>query len=625
MQDLKSSLIAILLLALTACGGGAPESEPAMRVKQARQARMSAPVPGVVAMAGLSSDYVITRQATDIQLKHKSSGIIRNVPANARLRFDDFTLAMDIEGSAGQAYRLYQSAFNRAPDIPGLSFWISVLDQGTSLETVATGFADSNEFRAIYGSATSNEEVVRRIYQNVLHREPDPAGFAFWTDAVNRGVVSMPAALSMISESAEGQLGVMNAIVNGIVIQEPGIDYLPTARTQAPAGVTLGKMTTLSGAASSASLNRSLTYRWTLQAKPPGSNAVLVMASTATPSFVPDLEGEYLFNLVVNDGKRDSVASQLPVFVGWQPPEGAVPSSGNYVYLSSVGGDYVGGGRTYQYTQANASMGFRDNSWNLQVYVNGDTWWNGMFAFPSATGQGGKVVRGFHANAARFGSATVAGLDWGGDGRGCNQVTGWIYVSVAEYEGDALRRLELTFRQHCEGGPSSLYGKIRLGYPDSTQPPGPTAAPAGLWMAPAGALPLSGNAVYINSPQGDWIGAGYVGTTIESEATPLRVSSTGNSLSFTTNNFDFSFKGMNSISQIEKGYYSGLQRLAFSNALKGGLSVGSPGRGCNTSLGWAMVDNVVYVNGKLNSILMRFEQSCDNQPPLRGVLRWKAK
>lgn len=625
MRDLRSGMAAVLLLVLTACGGGGPEPAGTVpRAKQAMQARMARPAPAVIVMTGVASDYTITRLATDVQLKHKSSGVIRNVPADVRLRFDDCTLALDIEGNAGQAYRLYQAAFNRVPDIAGLSYWIAVLDSGTSLENVATGFAASNEFRSIYGSATDNESTVRRFYQNVLHRDPDATGLAYWTDALNRGVVTMPVALTMISESPENQLGVMNAIVDGITTVEAGVDYAPVARAQAPAGITLGKITTLSADGSSASLNRSLSYRWTMQAKPTGSRAVLVMGATASPSFVPDLEGEYLFELVVNDGSRDSVASQLSIFAGWQPPEGAVPATGNYVYMSSTSGDYVGAGLTHLYTQANAAIGFRDNGWNMQVNVSGDEWWNGMFAFPSATGRGGKVARGFYPNAARFGGATTAGLDWGGDGRGCNQVSGWIYVSTAEYEGDVLRRLELTFRQHCEGGTSSLYGKVRLGYPDNTQAPGPTAAPGGLWTPPAGALPANGNAVYINSPYGDWIGGGYQGTTVDSSATPLRLNSTGANLSWSTSNFDFAFKGMNSISQIEKGYYAGLQRYAFSNALKGGLSIGSPGRGCNTSLGWVMVDDVVYVNGALNSILMRFEQSCDGQPPLRGVLRWKA-
>lgn len=408
MRYLRSSMLVVLLLALTACGGGAPES--AAKGTQAKQARMARAVPGVITMSGVASDYLLSRLASEVQLKHRPSGVIRNVPWDARLRFDDCTLALDIEGNAGKAYRLYQAAFNRVPDIAGLSFWISVLDNGTSLEAVAAGFAESREFRAVYGSATDNESIVRRFYQNVLHREPDAGGLAFWTDALNRNLASMPAVLTQISESPEGQLGVMNAIANGIATQEAGIDYLPVARAQAPAAITLGQMVTLSGAGSSASLSRSLTYRWTMQAKPQGSGAVLVMGSTASPAFVPDVEGEYLLQLIVNDGKRDSPTSQLPVFVGWQPPESALPSKGNYVYLASTGGDFVGGGRTYLYTQANAAMGFSDKGWHMQVNVEGDAWWHGMFAFPSATGQGGKVVRGFHANAARFGSGL--GLEW---------------------------------------------------------------------------------------------------------------------------------------------------------------------------------------------------------------------
>lgn len=40
-----------------------------------------------------------------------------------RLKFDDTMVTLDIYGSAGQAYRLYQAAFNRTPDLGGMGYW----------------------------------------------------------------------------------------------------------------------------------------------------------------------------------------------------------------------------------------------------------------------------------------------------------------------------------------------------------------------------------------------------------------------------------------------------------------------------------------------------------------------
>jgi hypothetical protein len=55
-----------------------------------------------------------------------------------RIKFDDVTLAFDTSGNAGQNYRLYQAAFNRTQDKPGLSGWIKGIDSGLSLTSVAT-------------------------------------------------------------------------------------------------------------------------------------------------------------------------------------------------------------------------------------------------------------------------------------------------------------------------------------------------------------------------------------------------------------------------------------------------------------------------------------------------------
>ena len=59
-----------------------------------------------------------------------------------------------------------------------------------------------------------------------------------------------------------------------------------------------------------------LTYHWTTQSSPLGSNLTnssIHLADTATPTFVPDVAGEYVLGLVVNDGEVDSTMSLVSV------------------------------------------------------------------------------------------------------------------------------------------------------------------------------------------------------------------------------------------------------------------------------------------------------------------------
>jgi hypothetical protein len=74
-----------------------------------------------------------------------------------------------------------------------------------------------------------------------------------------------------------------------------------------------GDTVQLNGGGSSDPQNRSLTYSWTLVSKPTGSNATLSKATTATPTFDADLEGDYVVSLVVNNGVEDSAADTLTV------------------------------------------------------------------------------------------------------------------------------------------------------------------------------------------------------------------------------------------------------------------------------------------------------------------------
>ena len=132
-----------------------------------------------------------------------------------RLQFADTHLALDIDGIAGQAYRIYKAAFARSPDLPGLGFWIAQMDGGVALANVADGFVHSAEYRTLYSDVTSNASLVERYYINILGRAPEKAGLDFWAAVLDNNNATVAQVLAAISESAENVAGTAQIIGNG--------------------------------------------------------------------------------------------------------------------------------------------------------------------------------------------------------------------------------------------------------------------------------------------------------------------------------------------------------------------------------------------------------------------------
>jgi hypothetical protein len=311
----------------------------------------------------------------------------------------------------------------------------------------------------------------------------------------------------------------------------------------------------------------------------------------------------------------------------WQPAPGSTPASGNYVYLESQPGDFVGAGLTRTYTKADAQLSISGSGGHFAISVNGNEFWSGNFQTMSNLSQ---LQVGYYGDLQRwpFHSPVKGGLDWSGDGRGCNTLTGWFVVDSVTYANGILSAIDLRFEQHCEGGAPALHGQIHWQPNDTTAPPGPVnPPPAGLWQPAPGATPASGNYVYLQSDVGDFIGLGQT-NTYTSANSQLSVNAPGGHLSITVNVpsangfWSGDFQAMSSVAQLQLGYYGDLQRYPFHNPVKGGLSWSGMGRGCNTLTGWFVVDNVTYANNVLTAIDLRFEQHCDGGPALHGQIHW---
>lgn len=175
-----------------------------------------------VTYANARSNYTISASGSDFTVvDNVGTGGTDTLNSVERLVFGDGSAVAFDMGShqlAGEAYRIYQAAFNRTPDLGGLGFWIKALDNGFTLTQVADFFLVSEEFQRVYGTNLSNSQIVTQFYQNILHRAPDPGGAQFYTDVLDQGRASRAAVLADISESPENQNAVIltGKITNGI-------------------------------------------------------------------------------------------------------------------------------------------------------------------------------------------------------------------------------------------------------------------------------------------------------------------------------------------------------------------------------------------------------------------------
>jgi hypothetical protein len=156
---------------------------------------------------------------TDLRSGTNSSGVDRLIGVE-RLQFSDSWVAIDVSGAGGQAYRVYKAAFNREPDQGGLGYWIAQMDSGMNMVEVAARFIDSNEFRAMYGAATTDEQYLTKVYQNVLGRDPEPGGYNWWLNEMRTNPEKTRAkVLADFSESTENKAGTAQLVGQGIVFE----------------------------------------------------------------------------------------------------------------------------------------------------------------------------------------------------------------------------------------------------------------------------------------------------------------------------------------------------------------------------------------------------------------------
>lgn len=158
-----------------------------------------------IAVSGNHDQYIITRSATGQAIVRDSASgrdETTSVSKLDRMYFKDGVGLSDPTGTAAVVTRLYQAAFNRTPDIAGLSANTDIVTSNhATISELALSFTKSPEFISSYG-ALDNAGFVRQLYQNVLHRVPDEVGRQQWLNFANSGA-SRGAILEAFADSQE--------------------------------------------------------------------------------------------------------------------------------------------------------------------------------------------------------------------------------------------------------------------------------------------------------------------------------------------------------------------------------------------------------------------------------------
>jgi hypothetical protein len=331
----------------------------------------------------------------------------------------------------------------------------------------------------------------------------------------------------------------------------------------------------------------------------------------------------------------------------------------------------------------------------LTVRIDGREQWTARLALPA----GATWQPGLYAGAANypFQQPTQPGLDFSGEGRGCNEITGWFEIIEIQVVGSSVLSLAIDFIQHCEGGAPALFGAIRVNSNVPLQrevayaivPPVPPLTEGEevvldasdsvsrngsltyQWIQTGGtpvvlqgadsavatftapdvasggeSLTFSltvtdgaGNTgsstvsvfihdtadartrVYVDSPAGDWIGAGAEQAfTAPTSAITASVTNGNTFLSVSFDGWRAEFEAPTGRS-LTPGDFERATRYPFNSPSIPGLAVRSPGRGCNRLEGWFRIHEATYSGSTVVKLAADFLQSCDGGPELFGAIR----
>lgn len=347
-------------------------------------------------------------------------------------------------------------------------------------------------------------------------------------------------------------------------------------------------------------------------------------------SRAPALRGQ--IHYVASDATRPPGPVNPPPAGLWSPEPGQMPASGNFVYLQSGGaGEQILQGTTRVFTQANSVLTVTASNGSFAFGIIEDENYGGTFRAMSPLT---RMEPGYYEidPLNPTSNPTFPAMTFSGAGRSCYQsVGGWFVVDNIAFDGDTLSGLDARFEYRC-GTQPPVHGLVHWRPDDPTQAPGPEVPPpTGLWAPPSGAVPATGNVVYLHSAAttGVFANGALVYTPLVSMITVGANGMPPGGSRFhigvdAYEDWQGDFQAMNSVADLSPGYYGNLGSYPNHNPIRGGLRWTGQ-ISCFDARGWFVIDDITYDGAAVSSIEMRFEQYCGTATvPTHGYIRWSA-
>lgn len=186
-----------------------------------------------VVYAGSHNNFTITQADWGFDVVDKTGANGHDSLINVeRIQFDDGYVAIDIDGNAGELYRLYSAAYGREPDAAGVGYWLMRMDGGTSIQQVSREFMlggdgkGQPEFVQLYGANANNSTFLTQLYHNILGRDPDAGGYQYWMDVMNKYTADTTILRGqMLIDFSESPENLLKVQVVGTLVH--GVDFVP--------------------------------------------------------------------------------------------------------------------------------------------------------------------------------------------------------------------------------------------------------------------------------------------------------------------------------------------------------------------------------------------------------------
>lgn len=102
--------------------------------------------------------------------------------------------------TTAQIQNAYVAFFNRPADVAGLNYWSTYA--GNSADLLNT-FAQSSEYKALYANMNSTQ-IVNAVYSNLFGRTPEVSGLNYWVTQLDNGALKVGNVADAINKGAQG-------------------------------------------------------------------------------------------------------------------------------------------------------------------------------------------------------------------------------------------------------------------------------------------------------------------------------------------------------------------------------------------------------------------------------------